>query len=96
MSIGKFASEEDIKNLKEKYKSIFEPFNIPVSEDILQPSIKLKITEYNHLVNERDWYKKRMEEYRDSFWRVVEIIKNNKSQIPNEVYDEVIKEYERY
>lgn len=51
---------------------------------------------YNHLLNERDWYSKRMESYRESFWKVVNLIKEYKSQIPDNLYKEILKEYDKY
>ena len=100
MSIGKEASIEDIKKLKEKLHLFEDNINIPgFNPDSFNAGdclMDIKISDYNHLVNERDWYEKRMIQYRESFWKVVELIKQNKSKIPENIYNEVIKEDERY
>ena len=56
--------------------------------------IEIDNTEYHHLVNEVEWYKKRMSEYRDSFWSVVNLVIH--SDCPEEVKAAVLAEYNKY
>lgn len=75
---------------------ILSPPNRGSSVQPPKKDISITSTEYNHLVNEKDWYKKRMEEYRDSFWNIVKLIKDNKDRIPEDIYNEVIEEDGKY
>lgn len=50
--------------------------------------------EYNHLVHDIAWYKKRMEQYRESFWNVCEKVKTSNNL--NDIKEFTKKEYERY
>ena len=50
--------------------------------------------EYNHLVNEVKWFKKMMEEYRKSFWKVCDIVE--KSSDLTKIKELTKKELERY
>lgn len=88
--------EEDFKKLMGKHSSncTIEGFDVNSFDPTLY--MEIKFTDYDHLINERDWYKKRMEEYRDSFWKIVSLIKANKTQLPEVVYNEVMEEYEKY
>ena len=50
--------------------------------------------DYNHLVNEVNWYKKRMEEYRKSFWKVCDIVAESSDL--TKIKELTKKELERY
>ena len=50
--------------------------------------------DYNHLVNDVKWYKKMMEEYRKSFWKVCDIVE--KSSDLTKIKELTKKELERY
>lgn len=50
--------------------------------------------DYNHLVIEVEWFKKRMREYRESFWKVCDIVAESSDL--TKIKELTKKELERY